>query len=154
MKYNDNGTVKEIKVKSFDTLPVGTEVDYEGSVVPSGWTEVNPVYGIIESGSNANGNYIKFADGTLIQYTNTSKNITIDGSYNNSRFTTTSVELPISFINNNYIAVVTPLQNGKLLGTTITSQTVNGFGIYIWTQDTRTDTIPLVLNTIAIGRWK
>lgn len=40
MKYNDNGTVKEIKVKSFDTLPVGTEVDYDGSIVPSGWTEV------------------------------------------------------------------------------------------------------------------
>lgn len=40
MKYNDNGTIKEIKVKSFDTLPVGTEVDYDGETVPSGWTEV------------------------------------------------------------------------------------------------------------------
>lgn len=40
MKYNDNGTIKELKVKSFDTLPVGTEVDYDGSVVPDGWTEV------------------------------------------------------------------------------------------------------------------
>ena len=41
MKYNDNGTIKEIKVKSFDTLPVGTEVDYDGETVPSGWTEVD-----------------------------------------------------------------------------------------------------------------
>ena len=41
MKYNDDGTIKEIKVKSFDTLPVGSEVDYDGSVVPDGWTEVD-----------------------------------------------------------------------------------------------------------------
>ena len=41
MKYNDNGTVKDIKVKAFDTLPVGTEVDYDGSVVPDGWMEVD-----------------------------------------------------------------------------------------------------------------
>ena len=40
MKYNDNGTYKDIYVKSFDTLPVGTEVDYDGNTVPTGWTEV------------------------------------------------------------------------------------------------------------------
>lgn len=40
MKYNDDGTIKEVKVKTFDTLPVGSEVDYDGSVVPDGWTEV------------------------------------------------------------------------------------------------------------------
>ena len=40
MKYNDNGTYKDIYVKAFDTLPVGTEVDYDGETVPSGWTEV------------------------------------------------------------------------------------------------------------------
>ena len=40
MKYNDNGEYKDIYVKAFDTLPVGTEVDYDGSTVPSGWTQV------------------------------------------------------------------------------------------------------------------
>ena len=40
MKYNDNGEYKDIYVKAFDTLPVGTEVDYDGSTVPSGWTEI------------------------------------------------------------------------------------------------------------------
>lgn len=39
MKYNDNGEYKEIVVKSADTLPVGTEVDFDGNEVPSGWTE-------------------------------------------------------------------------------------------------------------------
>lgn len=40
MKYNDNGEYKDIYVKAFDTLPIGTEVDYDGSTVPSGWTEI------------------------------------------------------------------------------------------------------------------
>ena len=43
MKYNDNGEYKDIYVKTFDTLPVGAEVDYDGSVVPDGWTEVDEV---------------------------------------------------------------------------------------------------------------
>ena len=38
--YNDNGTPTNIKTTTFDTLPVGAEVDYDGSVVPDGWTEV------------------------------------------------------------------------------------------------------------------
>jgi hypothetical protein len=42
MKYNDNGEYKDIYVKSFDTLPVGTEVDYDGNTVPTGWSEVSP----------------------------------------------------------------------------------------------------------------
>ena len=40
MKYNDNGEYKDIYVKTFDTLPVGTEVDYDGETVPTGWTEI------------------------------------------------------------------------------------------------------------------
>lgn len=40
MKYNDNGEYKDIYVKAFDTLPIGTEVDYDGSTVPDGWTEI------------------------------------------------------------------------------------------------------------------
>lgn len=43
MKYNDNGEYKDIYVKAFDTLPVGTEVDFDGSVVPDGWTEENNI---------------------------------------------------------------------------------------------------------------
>lgn len=41
MKYNDNGEYKEIVVKATDTLPVGTEVDFDGNEVPSGWSAVD-----------------------------------------------------------------------------------------------------------------
>lgn len=40
MKYNDNGEWKDIIVKATDTLPIGTEVDYNGTDVPDGWEEV------------------------------------------------------------------------------------------------------------------
>lgn len=43
MKYNDNGTYKDIYIKSLDTLPVGSEVDFDGNSVPDGWEEVDNV---------------------------------------------------------------------------------------------------------------
>ena len=43
MKYDDNGEYKDIYVKSFDTLPVGSEVDFDGNEVPSGWTAVEDI---------------------------------------------------------------------------------------------------------------
>ena len=43
-KYTIKSTIqepyKDIYVKAFDTLPVGTEVDYDGNTVPDGWEEV------------------------------------------------------------------------------------------------------------------
>lgn len=48
MKYKYNNEWKEMNVKVSDTLPIGSVVDYDGEVVPSGWEEVN---GLIESGT-------------------------------------------------------------------------------------------------------
>ena len=44
MKYNDNGEYKDIYAKAFDTLPIGTEVDYDGETAPTGWTEITRMY--------------------------------------------------------------------------------------------------------------
>ena len=43
MKYRDpeTGEFKELNVKVSDTLPVGTEVDYDGDEAPAGWKEVD-----------------------------------------------------------------------------------------------------------------
>ena len=48
MKYRDpqTGEFKEITVKVSDTLPIGAEVDYEGTTVPNGWAKVDPVENI------------------------------------------------------------------------------------------------------------
>lgn len=37
MKYNDNGTIKEITVKASDTLPIGTIVEFDGDTIPAGY---------------------------------------------------------------------------------------------------------------------
>lgn len=51
MKYNDNGTVKDIVIKAGDTLPVGTIVSYDGETIPSGWEQVTDVEEIINEKS-------------------------------------------------------------------------------------------------------
>lgn len=40
MKYKYNNEWKEMNVKVSDTLPIGSVVEYDGEVVPSGWEEV------------------------------------------------------------------------------------------------------------------
>lgn len=42
MKYRDpyTGDFTDLYLKTSDTLPVGTEVDYEGETAPAGWEEV------------------------------------------------------------------------------------------------------------------
>lgn len=47
MKYNDNGEIKNIVVKASDSLPVGTEVDYDGTTVPNGWEKVSNDSGML-----------------------------------------------------------------------------------------------------------
>lgn len=49
MKYNDNGEYKDIYIKTFDTLPVGTEVDYDGETVPEGWSEITQGYTLLSN---------------------------------------------------------------------------------------------------------
>ena len=43
IKYKDGNEYKDIVVKVGDTLPIGTEVDYDGAEVPSGWQQVENV---------------------------------------------------------------------------------------------------------------
>lgn len=60
--YNDNGTPTNIKTTTYDTLPVGTEVDYDGNTVPAGWTEVDDTTtGNFTLNSNVASGYIQYA---------------------------------------------------------------------------------------------
>ena len=44
-----------------DALPIGAITEFDGVTIPEGYEEVSEM-----SGSNANGSWIKFADGTMI----------------------------------------------------------------------------------------
>lgn len=52
MKYRDpnTGELKDLYVKTSDTLPIGTVVDYDGDTVPDGYEEVNTSYKTLANG--------------------------------------------------------------------------------------------------------
>ena len=127
------------------------------------------IAGIIESGSNANGSYIKFTDGTMIQWG--SKSFT--GSASGSTGSYTIVPFPQSFADNKYSTSYSPIYKGSVSQTISLYVILTGSNTYgsgtVRTQDTvyrrlsytndntelaklyETD---LLFNWQAIGRWK
>lgn len=106
----------------------------------------------IESGSNANGNYIKYADGTLIQR----------GKYTTTPIAPTSgymqtVNLPINFIDNDY-NVITQKMSGGSGGFSEVIESVyvvdsSKFDVTSWNNASGTADA-LTIGWVAIGRWK
>lgn len=117
--------------------------------------EGNKYYpGIVESGSNDNGNYIKFSDGTLIQRgeADCPANVGYAG-----------ITFPIPFIDNNYIMIA----NNKFMGETeygdndqvrniVTPQNwlKDKAYIYAYFYDHSIATYKRRVQYIAIGKWK
>lgn len=83
------------------------------------------VEGIVESGSNDNGSWVKFADGTMIQWG--SKNFVgasdSTGSY-------TRVIFPQTFANNKYSTRYSPLYTGNIAQTITLYVILTGSNIY------------------------
>lgn len=111
---------------------------------------------IIEQGSNANGRWIKLADGTAIahnaitQLTNTEAAGVISGIY---RYTT-SVTFPLSFVSvPNVVANIGANSTTHGWGTAI-NRTVSGATFHHYTTAASVSTASLAGWYIAIGRWK
>lgn len=69
---------------------------------------------IIESGSNDNGSWIKFGDGTLIQYGSIKKNVSITTLSNSGKYyyqDDINIILPTSFVDGNYFSNVISFSN-------------------------------------------
>lgn len=69
---------------------------------------------IIESGSNDNGSWIKFGDGTLIQYGSIKKNVSITTLSNSGKYyyqDDINIILPTSFVDGNYFSNVISVSN-------------------------------------------
>lgn len=106
--------------------------------------------GGIESGSNANGNYVKYPDGTLIQYGSSI------GSTSALGITET---LPITFLNTGYriIANGSSSTSSSILFPKINSKTTTTFNILSYAKGDSVSTHALAtydIDWIAIGRWK
>ena len=106
------------------------------------------VAGIVESGSNANGNWIQYADGTMIQY----------GSILNNANGLATVTLPKRFINSNVIVTTSISYNSYTSNNsvlTLVFPSNSSVGIYSRKSDGSVETNTTVkTNWKAIGRWK
>lgn len=111
----------------------------------------------IESGSNENGSYIKFADGTMICYgLAIINNPSFNDYYGFFKLTNESVQtLPQEFINNNYKLLVTSNVFGYFSGI-VSNKLTSSFQFYGCTHKQTSEYNPGngYFNYIAIGRWK
>ena len=113
--------------------------------------------GMIESGSNANGSYLKFADGTLICYG--VKNVTTPTT---GSTVLAAVLLPQSFIDTNYnISMLQDYAHGNLsyaviaFGISSAGKRVHAFDFAaVSVTGTWDAAATLVCSYTAIGRWK
>jgi hypothetical protein len=115
-----------------------------------------PTGAVLETGSNANGNFVKYADGTMIAIMRGGETRGATGAL------TTSITLPASFVNialtgssgsvtNQYFAAVCPVSTapGAVLSHMVASYTATGLDVHI-DRNTTTNT---GFNVIVVGRW-
>ena len=111
---------------------------------------------IIESGSNSNGNYIKYADGTMICYMNISvTDQAINNAYGSNLYQSTRIwTFPVAFVDNNVSVCCSQFQWGTSAswGTVVGSDknTATLRGIDAFSRATGTET---KIQAIAIGKW-
>lgn len=110
--------------------------------------------GIIESGSNANGNYVKYIDGTMICWKTTNfPNLAITGSFQGVYYANSGdINFPQTFYSVPVVNVLTSIGGGGFAiygGTSLTTQKFNGF---FW--KTQSTTMDVICHWVAYGRWK
>lgn len=122
-------------------------------IVQSGETKKIPYGTIVETGSNANGNYIKYANGTMICYNNISQTVNITSSYEGEYYVGTgTINYPVSFVAVPTVTV-TLAQNSALLRFNFTSLYADRFNGYISKLQSKSN-VNVIIQYIAIGRWK
>jgi hypothetical protein len=125
------------------------------------WDKISTGY-MVESGSNTNGSFVKFNDGTMICYI---RGFKITG--NGSVYVNSSVPLPADFIDVNYTVNVTPTgryrvsdgggQSTKYFNATVVSQysdTIGNLRFMYGDGSVLESTFEFEVNIMAIGRWK
>lgn len=147
------------------TVPAG------GRGVPSGGTEGQYLkkssssdyntewddFPIPEYGSNTNGSYVKFADGTLIQWGLFTKTSGSTSAYGSLYIMQVSFDLPLNFVDTNYTVTGSgKFGTGAALAFGLEGGTVSTAQVRVWDIATRTLSSSLVLYVrwMAVGRWK
>ena len=137
-------TVGEV-IQENDTAT--TENVYSASAVD------NKLAQIIQSGSNANGSYIKYSDGTMICYGSTSLNeVSVSDYYSFCKRTNSlTITFPMEF---DEVPNVTITNQGfGIFSYTINNITANNFSYYAFTYPSASNASGS-LQYVAIGKWK
>lgn len=117
---------------------------------------VSAINSIVESGSNANGNWIKYADGTMI-CTKTISAITPITSPWGALYESGDVilgQFPQAFISNPRVSVTNNSSAGALIEAVMDVTTTSAGKCWLCRGTSRDSQLPYVLDIIAIGRWK
>ena len=141
-------------LRTFNNLIL--EFQIEESTTPTSYT---PFAGyIVESGSNDNGSWIKYSDGTLIQYGNVTKSINIKTKSGSSMWYYDdgyAINFPINFSDTNYFADVNAATSG-LITLNIYSITnyKNSICKFNLSSNMEYNNPSYKFRWFAIGRWK
>ncbi len=115
------------------------------SNIPLPFQNAQKINGMIESGSNENGSYIKFSDGTLICYNNY-----FSCSANSVNI---HLEFPFSFKNNPTVILTNVYSVSPDINWAVGHTDLLGFDAYPRLNNNVANENSLA-NYIAIGRWK
>jgi len=144
---------------TFDRLPQTLQTQVQ-SAVSSVKNSLNSVGGtIIESGGDdTNGRYIKYGDGTMVQWgrVTIAASATHNGNIGTYGFSmyygdkTGGVTLPVNFISTNYYVTATAENSYSMITARFGSPSVSNFNLGIMTYSQPEQTVTWQ----AIGRWK
>ena len=144
---------------NFQNLPNTTTPVSAGNLNLLQTNVENAINGVVESGSNSNGYYVKFDDGTMIQCGEATKTIATNaaltsGGYRSSGFT---FDFPIDFYEPPKSVVANSVSinldaNGVLI--TSSSTTKSRFQAVWWSINSNSTSRDGVIMWQAIGRWK
>lgn len=115
---------------------------------------INSISGVIASGSDSSGNYIKFADGTLITAHQVSRALSITKAWGTLYETTEPADLgnyPIEFKNTPYVFLTLYNKDG-ICGSVKNPTNTHAGKVYISAPTTYEQTY--IIQVLAIGRWK
>ena len=147
---NTNKQLKDLL--NGDTLPIGAITEFDGVAIPEGYEEVSEM-----SGSNANGSWIKFADGTMIctkkvKFTNVVINTVWGSVYETARklnfgdYAQEFIEIPN--------VSITLADGATCFCETFSERTKKSIGnTWLWKPAVEANGT-MTFDIIAIGRWK
>ena len=140
-----------------DTLPIGAMVEYNGTTVPQGYEKVSD-NNIIESGSNDNGNWIKYSDGTMIctkKHTGTANvNVALGNIFYNGYYAMAG-DLPQNFIEAPYYYATNVESEWEIWGLQTKPVTTSKWAtrVDLMSATSQSDK-PITITMIAIGKLK